>query len=77
MKTYTSKIKRRILSDLESISSPGLLIQIFDYLKLISLNERKPNSNKDAVLALAGTVNDADEVNKIIDQEFNTLEGEW
>lgn len=77
MKTYTSKIKRRILSDLESISSPGLLIQIFDYLKLISLSGHKPNSNKDAVLALAGTVNDADEVNKIIDQEFNTLEGEW
>lgn len=79
MKTYSSKIKRRILLDLESISSPSLLMQVLDFLKLISLSENKRSSNKPAILALAGSISDADatEVSGIIDQEFNQIEGDW
>lgn len=79
MKTYSSHIRHKIMSDLESISSPNLLMQILDFLKVISLSQRKPNSNRNAVLALAGSINDTDaaEVSKIIDQEFNQIEGDW
>ncbi|MEL7428340.1 MAG: hypothetical protein AAFN81_35585 [Bacteroidota bacterium] len=64
---------------MESISSPIILMQVLDFLKIISLTEKKPTSNKLAVLELAGTINDAEatEVRGIIDEEFNNIEGDW
>lgn len=79
MRTYSSKIKHRILLDLESISSPRILMQVLDFLKIVSLSEKRPSSNKTAVLELAGTIDDAEamEVTGIIDEEFNKIEGGW
>lgn len=73
-----TKLKQKIISEIEALNNPGVLGQIFDFLRLIRRNISKPKSNGAAVLALAGSISneDAEEIQNIIDQEFNKIEGE-
>ena len=74
-----TKLKERIISEIRSLESPGMLGQIFDFLLLLRRNTPKSRINGKEVLSLAGTLasSDAKEMQDIISQEFNQIEGEW
>jgi len=74
-----TKLKARIISEIESMDNPSILGQVFDFLRLLRRSSPKPKSNRKAVLGLSGTLSSADakEMEKIIRQEFNHIEGEW
>ncbi len=75
----TARLKNRIIRDIESLSSPHLLGQLFEFMRILRKSSRKQKSNRKAVLSLAGSINDEDalEMQSFIDQEFNSIEGEW
>lgn len=79
MKIYASKIRNRILANLEGISNPNALMQVLDFLRIVSLNEAKPKSNRSAILSFAGVIDDveAKEMKETLKKEFNQIEGEW
>lgn len=79
MKITASKIRNRILSNLEGISNPNALMQVLDFLRIVSLNEAKPQSNRNAILSFAGVIDDmeAQEMQDTLNKEFNQIEGEW
>ncbi|MEM8900145.1 MAG: hypothetical protein AAGC85_18670 [Bacteroidota bacterium] len=79
MNSQSSHIKAEILKDLEGVTSPSLLEQIRDFLKLMKIKENNPKGNIEQVLAFAGTIDDkeAAELKDIINQAFNHIEGEW
>ncbi|MEZ4847331.1 MAG: hypothetical protein R3B93_01590 [Bacteroidia bacterium] len=74
-----TKLKERIIQEIKTLNSPQILGQVFDFLRLIRSNSSKPRNNGKDVLALAGTLDtkDAREMENIINQEFNSIEGEW
>ena len=73
-----TKLKARIISEIESMDNPGTLGEVFDFLRLLRRNKPKPKSNKKAVLSLSGSLSPADaaEMEKIISKEFNNIEGD-
>lgn len=75
----TVRLKDRIIRDIESLSNPHLLGQLFEFIRMLRKNSRKQKSNRKAVLSLAGSIKDADalEMQNLIDEEFNSIEGEW
>jgi len=79
MKVNASKIRNRILANLEGISNPNALIQVLDFLRIISLNESRPKSNRNSILAFAGVITDAEakEMEEMFNDEFNQIEGDW
>lgn len=74
-----TKLKERIISEIKSLENPSILGQVFDFLRLIRRNTLTPRSNGKEVLSLSGTLSssDAKEMETIISQEFNNIEGEW
>ena len=74
-----TKVKERIISEIRSLESPGILGQVFDFLLLLRRNTARPRTNGKEVLSLAGTLSssDAKEMQETIRQEFNQIEGEW
>jgi hypothetical protein len=78
-KRQMTKLKERIISEIESLESPGILGQVFDFLLMLRRNTSKSRTNGKEVLSLAGTLapSDAKEMQDIISQEFNQIEGEW
>lgn len=74
-----TKLKQQIIKEINALKNPGILGQVFDFLRLIRRMDPKPKSNRSAVLSLAGSISneEAEEMQKIIDQEFNNIEGEW
>ncbi len=73
-------LKDKILLDLAAIKNPNLLNQIFEFIQLMKQGYSIVNdSNKKDVLQFAGKISDeeAEEINKIIDSEFNSIEGDW
>jgi hypothetical protein len=74
-----TRLKQRIISEIESLDNPGILGQIFDFLRLVKKSAMGPRSNRKAVMSLAGSLSsvDAKEMEKIINEEFNGIEGEW
>lgn len=69
----------RIVLDITGIKSPSVLNQVFELIQLFKQGEAMEKSNKDEVLRFAGTMNneDANDINAIIDAEFNGIEGDW
>lgn len=63
----------------KKIENPGLLNQLFSYLRLIKRTENKAAGNKDAVLKFAGILSrtEAEQLQKSISENFNSIEGEW
>ncbi len=70
-------LKDKILVDLEEIQNRAILRKIFDFIQ--ELKPEDGHSNGSEVLKFAGTLSDdeATEMLKLIDEEFNTIEGDW
>jgi len=72
-------IQQQIIKDVAAVTeSADLKSQLYDYLQ--SLKSNTPQQpNKDKVLSFAGTIPDdeAEEMLKIIDDEFGKVDGEW
>jgi hypothetical protein len=67
-----------ILKDLNAIRNPQLLQQCFEYIQTIKKAEKKaPNKNK--VLQFAGLLNNkqATAITNSVNDNFNSIEGEW
>lgn len=79
MKTANTKIKQQILTNLEEISNPTLLLQILDFLRIMRSSETMMISNRSAVLDHAGSIDDdeAAEMKEQINREFSKTEGDW
>ena len=67
-------LKTHIVNKINSISDHNSLVQIEYFLDSI-----KPKSNKKDVFKFVGIISkeDGDEMQRIIDKEFNKIEGEW
>jgi hypothetical protein len=72
-------IKERLILDLKEIGNPKLLYQVFDFLSLLKRNIEHSEGNLPAVLACAGTLPDHDavDITKTVNEEFNSIEGDW
>jgi len=72
-------IRENIIDDLSKINNPALLNQIFEYIQLIKQNKALKINNKDIVLSFAGSLDNKQtkEIQKLILNEFNSIEGEW
>lgn len=72
-------IQEQIRRDVATVTkSADLKSQLYDYLQ--SLKSNNPQlPNKDEVLSFAGTIpnDEAEEMLKIIDDEFGKVDGEW
>ncbi len=71
-------LKESILQDLNAIQNPHLLHQCFEYIQAIKKLE-KLNHNRSKVLAFAGLLNNkqATAISNSIQENFNSVEGEW
>ena len=72
-------IRENIIADISKINNPALLNQIFEYIQLVKQNKALKINNKDNVLSFAGSLDNkqAKEIQSLILEEFNTVEGEW
>ena len=72
-------IRENIISDIGKINNPALLNQIFDYIQLLKQNKALKINNIDKVLSFAGTLDNKQtkEIQELIVDEFNNIEGEW
>lgn len=72
-------LKEKIILKIEQVDSPEILEQILQFITSIQVHIEEPEQNAEAIMSLAGTISDEDakEVMKIIDDEFNHIEGEW
>ncbi len=72
-------IRENIIDDLSKINNPALLNQIFEYIQFIKQNKALKINNKDIVLSFAGSLDNKQtkEIQKLILNEFNSIEGEW
>lgn len=72
-------IQEQIIRDVATVTkSADLKSQLYDYLQ--SLKSNNPQlPNKDEVFSFAGTIpnEEAEEMLKIIDDEFGKVDGEW
>ena len=73
------QLKTHIISEIQSINSPTILGKLLDFLSVLKQSRTKPQANGKSVLALAGTLSnqDAMELENLIHEEFNEIEGEW
>jgi len=71
-------IKNKIIEVISSIDNPIVLNELMNYLKRIVSKEEK-NSDDKNFKNLIGVLPDdqAKEIMKNIDMEFNRIEGEW
>ena len=72
-------IRENIISDIGKIKNPALLNQIFEYIQLLKQNKALKINNIDKVLGFAGTLDNKQtkEIQELIGDEFNNIEGEW
>ncbi len=69
-------LREQIIEDVNAIADLQLLNQLFEYVQVIKRTENKVTPNRERVLQLAGSITDeeAEEVRKIINDEFNQIE---
>lgn len=73
-------VQEKIFMNIQEIGNPKLLYQILKFIELLKQHEDvKPRGNIEKIKKLAGTLPDenAAEMKKIINDEFNNIEGEW
>lgn len=72
-------LREQIIKEVNAIADLQLLNQLFEYVQVIKRTENKVTPNRERVLQLAGSITneEAEEVRKIINDEFNQIEGEW
>lgn len=71
-------VKQQLIAEISEIENPLVLNQIFEIMQLIRKNIKKNDAS--AVLArFSNCLDDADaqEMRAIINQEFNSIEGDW
>ncbi len=75
----TVSLKQQIIMDLDLLEQMGLLLAIWQMMEVMKQQVRLFPQLYNPILEHAGTISDeeADEIKQIIDQEFNTIEGEW
>jgi hypothetical protein len=68
-------LRQKIQEDMK-VLSPAALAQLFQYAELLKNNDKKSPKN---VNSLAGILSneDAEDMKKAIENEFNKIEGEW
>ena len=68
-------LRQKIQEDIK-VLSPAALVQLFQYAELLKKNDQKSPKN---VNSLAGILSDEDakDMRKAIENEFNKIEGEW
>lgn len=71
-------LKESIVKDLQAIQNPQLLHQFYEYIQTIK-KTKHTQTNREKVLQFAGLLSDkqANAIKKSIDENFNTIEGEW
>jgi|GEM_PF-2797220 hypothetical protein len=72
-------VKEQILKDVKAIENPRLLNQLFGYLRLVRSTHNINLGNKTNVLRYAGVLSnkDAKRISESINDNFNSIEGEW
>ena len=73
-------LRERIIEDVNSITNPQQLRQLFDYVQLLKRTSEVPaTANREAVLSFAGTLSDAEAaaLRQSLRQEFGQVGGEW
>jgi len=72
-------VRDHIIKDINSIESPRLLHQLYEYLQLVKKTDSSLQPNRDKVLKFAGILSksDAKKITKSINDTFNQIEGEW
>ena len=75
----TVSLKQQIIMDLDLLEQMGLLLALWQLVEVMKQQVRLFPQVYNPILAHAGTISDeeAEEIRQIIDQEFNTIEGEW
>lgn len=71
-------LKDSILKDVNAIRDPQLLHQFFEFIQAIK-KTKNISTNNDKVLQFAGLLSDkqAAALTKSINDNFNSIEGEW
>jgi ElaB/YqjD/DUF883 family membrane-anchored ribosome-binding protein len=72
-------LREHIIKEVKTIEDLQLLNQLFEYMQMLKRTVNQVSPNREKVLQLAGSLTDeeAGEVRKIINDEFNQIEGEW
>lgn len=73
-------IKEKILIDINNLdNNPVALGQLFDMLQMFKNRNNSEIGNQEIISKFCGTLNSEDslEISKAINEEFNSLEGEW
>ena len=72
-------IRERLVQDINHIQNPVLLNQILEFVHLVSRRTKPKKGNIHRLLKHAGALadEDAQEIRKIVDEEFNHIEGDW
>lgn len=69
-------LREQIIKEVNAIADLQLLNQLFEYVQVIKRTENQITPNRERVLQLAGSISDeeAEEVRKIINDEFNQID---
>jgi hypothetical protein len=72
-------LREQIIKEVNAIADLQLLNQLFEYVQVIKRTENKITPNRERVLQLAGSITneEAEAVRKVVNDEFNQIEGEW
>ena len=73
-------IKDQIFSNLKEIQNQRILYQILDFVNIVRRNlEEARTRNLERVLAFSGALQkeDAEEIQKDLEDQFNEIEGDW
>ena len=73
------ELKNHILKDIESIDSPHLLHQVFEYIQSIKQTDSHIKPNREKVIKFAGLLKkeEAKKMMTAVNKEFSKIEGEW
>lgn len=72
-------IKEKLIESINNIEDLHVLNQLLELLQSLNISTSQPTSNINQILAFAGILNkeDTDDFLKVIDGEFNNIEGDW
>jgi hypothetical protein len=71
-------LNEKIIADIQTLNSPTILSQIFEFVQLMKRSELAQNTQVSASrFPKLITDEEAQELQAIINQEFSHIEGEW
>ncbi len=72
-------IRERLSKDINSIQNPIILNRILEFIQLVSQKNTSNQGNVNQLMEFSGSLPDEDakEMQKIINEEFNKIEGDW